>query len=550
MYIDKIEITNYKCYKDTFTFTFNQGLTILVGDNSSGKSTILEAINLALTGYLHGKPLSMILSQYIFNKETVDDYLLNINLRNHVPPPKITISLFLAGDKKETALFWGDGNVNENNQNSGEKGLSFIVELDPKHHDDYLACISGNELLSLPIEYYHYYWRTFSRDNHITPKSIPIKSLLVDSSGPLSQQTSSRYISRIIKDKLDADTIVGVSQAHRKLKDSFKNDYSIKKANDLLKGKGVDSQIELAVELGTKNEWEESVTIEIGTFPFQFLGRGNQSQISLDVVLAKASDKLEVILIEEPENHQSHSNLNVLLDHLTKKLKDKQVLVTTHNSFVANKLGLQSLVLLENKRTIRLTDLTQETQDYFMRLAGYDSLRLLLCKKAILVEGPSDELIIQKAYMCDNGGSLPIHHGIEVISVGTADLRFLEISKLLNKPTVVVKDTDGDIKALEKKYKQYLSQPDAPSIKIIYDPELVEKEETSIKDYNWNTLEPEIIKVNDFKSLCNIFGKTFTTKDELRKYMLNNKTEYALKLFTTNQSFKFPEYVKRAVNQE
>jgi predicted ATP-dependent endonuclease of OLD family len=32
------------------------------------------------------------------------------------------------------------------------------------------------------------------------------------------------------------------------------------------------------------------------------------------------------------------------------------------------------------------------------KLPGYDTLRLILCNKAILVEGPSDELIVQKAY--------------------------------------------------------------------------------------------------------------------------------------------------------
>lgn len=47
--LTKIVIKNYRCYED-FTLEFNKGLNILVGDNDSGKSTLLEAIGLALTG--------------------------------------------------------------------------------------------------------------------------------------------------------------------------------------------------------------------------------------------------------------------------------------------------------------------------------------------------------------------------------------------------------------------------------------------------------------------------------------------------------------------
>ena len=77
-------------------------------------------------------------------------------------------------------------------------------------------------------------------------------------------------------------------------------------------------------------------------------------------------------------------------------------------------------------------------------------MRLILCQKAILVEGDSDELVVQKAYL-NKYGKLPIHDGIDIISVGTSFLRFLEIAVKLNKPTIVVTDNDGNLEALEKK---------------------------------------------------------------------------------------------------
>lgn len=109
----------------------------------------------------------------------------------------------------------------------------------------------------------------------------------------------------------------------------------------------------------------------------------------------------------------------------------KQVFITTHSSFVANKLGLK-IILLENQNTMKFEDLSESTQDFFMKKPGYDTLRFLLCLKAILVEGDADELIVQRAYL-DKYDKLPIEDEIDVISVGTTFLRFLEIAEKLKK---------------------------------------------------------------------------------------------------------------------
>ena len=43
--------------------------------------------------------------------------------------------------------------------------------------------------------------------------------------------------------------------------------------------------------------------------------------------------------------------------------------------------------------------------NYFKKLPGYDTLRLVLAKRVILVEGPSDELVVQRAYRDAHDGS-------------------------------------------------------------------------------------------------------------------------------------------------
>ena len=123
-------------------------------------------------------------------------------------------------------------------------------------------------------------------------------------------------------------------------------------------------------------------------------------------------------------------------------------------------LAWKNLILLNDTGGVGIRDLPDSTQDYFRKLSGYDTLRLVLAKSAILVEGPSDELIIQRAYRDTHDGKLPIEDGIDVMNVrGLAFSRFLDISKLLKKKTTVVRDNNGEDAAhLNARYADYTSE--------------------------------------------------------------------------------------------
>ena len=49
IFVEKLGIQNYKCFRH-FEIVFNEHLNIIVGNNEEGKSTILEALHLCLTG--------------------------------------------------------------------------------------------------------------------------------------------------------------------------------------------------------------------------------------------------------------------------------------------------------------------------------------------------------------------------------------------------------------------------------------------------------------------------------------------------------------------
>lgn len=541
MYITEINIVNFKSFGERFNLKLNEGLNILVGDNEAGKSTILEAINLALTGTIGGKFIKNELSQYLFNNEAVDKYIEEVNKEGvSLELPAIYIEIHLSDDLG--GKFKGNDNLDKDD---GKCGLYIRIAFDEKYKAEYEELIKKKgDIKTLPIEYYDVYWSSFARDDKITTRGIPLKSALIDSSSARFQNGSDVYISRIVRDLLETDDVVAISQAHRKMKDAFGADGSLDTINAKLKAAATSissKDAALGVDLSSKNAWEGSLLTYIDKVPFHHVGKGEQSTVKTKLALGhKKSKEANVILLEEPENHLSHTKLNNLIKDINDNRGDKQIIVSTHNSFVANKLGLGSLILLNDHKTTRLDDLSDGTQRFFAKLAGYDTLRLILCKKAILVEGDSDELIVQKAYMSTHDGRLPVEDGVDVISVRLSFLRFLEIAEKINKTTAVVTDNDGSITALENKYAGYLGDNKKDNINIHYDGTV---DTGVLEDFNYNTLEPKMLKANSRDLLNTVFGTSHATDDELLKYMHDNKTECALAIFETTEQVQYPQYI-------
>ena len=547
-YITEVNIENFKGIEGLFNLKLNDGLNILVGDNEVGKSTILEAIHLALTGMFNGRYLKNELTQYLFNNKVVDKFTAGLNAAGAPAPipPYISIEVFIGGES--LPLLEG----NWNSKKTKATGITLKIAFDEKYRTEYEALVSNKNIKTIPIEYYDVSWKSFA-DESLTPKSISLKSALIDSSSHRYRNGSDVYISQIIRDLLDTEDVVAISQAHRKMKESFMEEPSIIGINAKIKDSASISnkEVKISVDLSSKNAWENTLMTYLDDVPFQHIGKGEQTIVKTKLSLNhKKSKEANVILLEEPENHLSHSKLNQLIREIKDGNCQKQVIVSTHSSFVANKLGLGNIILLHDQQTVRFDELGAGTKSFFEKLAGYDTLRLLLCKKAVLVEGDSDELVLQKAYQDSNSGRLPIEDGVDVISVGTAFLRFLEIAKKLKKLAIVVTDNDGDVDAVKKKYKEYLSEtaPTKEYIKICFDA-VVDMGKLKLSDapFNYNALEPKIVGVNGLEVMNKVLGTEHRTFDDLHVYMHSNKTDCALRIFDTSEKIKYPAYIMDAI---
>ena len=543
--ISKVRISGFKKIRNPFELTFNDLVTILVGDNGVGKSTIVEAINLALSGKYRDAPISRSVSEYLFNKDDVA--LFTNSSQPYLAFPEVRIDVYLEGGDKATAARLSGANCPEKTKKCG---FSFTISFDSEYLPEVEEASRSEHFDSLPIEYFEASWTTFSGEK-VTPRMLPITSVLINPNGDMRPSFGTDRATKSLIDTLDKDDRLALSQGARKGKDGFRHavrnggiNQKLANSTNFKAGKP-----ELDVNLGSADSWYRDLTISLSGVPYENIGAGPQCLLQSEISfgsISSGSKKPTVVLIEEPENHLSYGNLNRLLSLLS-SYQGSQFLCTTHSSFVANKLGLENLVVIGSAMdgipSTALKHLPEATYSFFRKLPGFETLRLALVDKAILVEGPSDELIIQRAYQ-DKYGRSPLADGIDVISVGLAFERFLSIAQLIGKKVAIVTDNDGNPEKVAKKFEPYLS---LENIQAFFDSKAHDEPHDDYPMLRLDTLEATLARSAGREALCSLLGRKDESDHSLIHYMETNKTDTALSIFDSETSIAFPDYITRAI---
>ena len=526
----RIDIRNYRCFR-SFTLDFNARVNIVVGANDSGKSTLLEAINLALSGRVRGRPLAAELSPHMFNQAAVANYLEELRTGKRPIPPEISIDLYL-DETDETAPLKGTNNA----AHEDACGLRVSVRFDRDFAEEYQNFIADPQAVTMvPAEYCAVAWRSFA-DAAVTARSIPISASMIDASAIQLKSGTDYYLQHLVRQHLAPAERVEVARAYRSLREEFSEEAAIAAVNQRLRE--TDDQIlgpdfTLAIDISHSASWESDLVPHLHDLPFRFVGKGQQSTLKILLALHRKLQGSHAVLVEEPENHLAPGRLNEVLAQIETLCAGHQVFAATHSSYVLNKLGLDSLVLLGSDGALRLGEIPPDTLSYFKRLPGFDTLRVVLCNRAILVEGPSDELVVQRAFL-QKFKLTPLQAGVEVISVGLAFRRFLDIAKPLGKRVAVVRDNDGHRpKDIRDRYAEYT---DAKKISV-----------HTGKLADGRTLEPQLIAAAGVQRLNRVFGTSFGSAAELEAHMSGNKTDCALKILEAEEEVPLPKYINEAV---
>lgn len=531
--ISKLLIRNFKKWK-RLDLPLNNDVNILVGDNDTGKSTILQAIEMVLTGKVGGRAIEQEIAPHWFSQQCVRAYLDAAKTDPGAPLPEIVVEAYFQ-DSPDVATLVGRNNV------LGERssGFQLLITFDPDYAPELQEILASDlELVSLPVEYYKVERRDFSGER-APLRNQPVKTAMIDTSGVRLYSGVDYYLRHIISANLSDKERAGLALSYRTYRENLSKSDAVSAANGVLSESDNTLRkrtVTLGLDTSARASWETDVIPHFDQIPFHAVGQGEQSAFKMLLALDKHAKDKQVVLVEEPENHLSFGNLNELLKRIQKRGKNQQLILTTHSSLVLNKLGLDKLTLLADGSHTRFNDLSDETRDHFLKLAGYDTLRLLLARATILVEGPSDELIVQKAYE-QRFGHPPIDDGIDIISVQLTFKRFLELGEKLGRKIAVITDLDSDTDQ-EKARRRFQD---------------FEKADGNVRGFvgaveNGRTLEPQLVAAAGLTCLNTVLGTSFTNNQAMIDYMTVSKTDSALALLLTSEPVAFPTFIHAAID--
>lgn len=517
-YLKRMRIYGFKKFA-TFDIGFNKDTNILIGDNESGKSTILDAINLVLTQKY--KNYDKYIVKELLNADLASKFKLDPRVENL---PYIQIDLeFQLDDIPNNGLYWGMTHGFEKNKSFF--GIRFQCIIPDDIITELMPLI---ELGQIPYEYYQMTWNTFQGYPYNTLKK-PLNFLLIDNDDIDSNNSYNYYNKSLFSSNHDKGLQSQIkSEFRNKINEVFSN-LPMNDVNDHQKF-GVNEK---------RIIFENIITILDDNIPIENKGKGRENIIKTQIALDKNVGKIDILAIEEPENHLSFSNLKQMISEI-KKQEGKQLIITTHESMIANSLNLKNVLWIKETNAESLKDISEDDSDFFLKTSDNNMLQYILSSKVILVEGPTEYMLIPKIFEKLHNKYIE-ECGITIIDCGGVKYkRYLDIANKTNKKVAII--TDNDKKQSNLDYKNTFNTT-SDNIKIYMDDSLENWTwETCFYNLNKSKLEQLIdIEENaDYLFHGNDYGKVLGK-------MLNNKVDTAYKMYKTDFDFEIPEYIKESL---
>ncbi|CAD0221531.1 ATP-dependent nuclease [Chryseobacterium sp. JV274] len=511
--IKKLKLHNFRKFKN-LEIDFDDDLNLLIGDNEAGKSSILTAIDLVLSG--SRTKVENIGLENLFNKDIIREFLSSERNNNNLP--KLFLELYLDEQNNDRT----SGRNNSDNVECDGLRLNIFPN---DEYSKYIKDILENPDCVFPFEFYTISFTTFS-DISYNSFAKHLKHIFIDNSSMNNEYAMKEYVKDIYNSSL-TNTLEKYKHHHqyRHHKEQFKKNV-LKDLNDRI------GDYNFSLKNNSKSNLDNDLTIYENEISIDNKGKGKQAIIKTELALSRNVQDLDALLIEEPENHLSHVNTRLLIEKI-KDSNNKQIFITTHSNLISTRLDLRKSILLNStdNKAIKLISLPKETAQFFIKAPDNNILEFILARKNILVEGDAEFMLIDKFSQKHLNNNL---HRLEinVLSVdGTSFSHYLEIAKLLNIKTCVITDNDGQTKGeMDENFAKYASE----NIKVYFD---VDTERRTF----------EICLYQDNTALCDKLFITPKRKLSIQDYMLKNKTESAYKLLLDESNIEVPTYIKDAL---
>jgi putative ATP-dependent endonuclease of OLD family len=469
MFLSELKIWNFRKYGTNGSsdpglhLRLNKGLNLLVGENDSGKTAIIDAVKFVLQT-----------QSYDYQWLEEEDFFLQ-------PEPR-PIDINRAKSLKIECIFRGFDAEN----NEAANFLEWLgIEKNKDGHDQYFLKVTLNaERKDRKISYnikagpddegiqLDGVARDFLRVTYLKPlrdaerELIPgrrsrlaqiLKSHEAFSSVPEADHTITKIAEKANKqiegyfkgkdgnnsDILDQSGKLLLSDINEYLKEFFTEKEINKIAKFKLSGQSLSGILEkLILDLVEENSG---------------LGSYNRLYIATELLLLKRTNYygLKLSLIEEVEAHLHPQAQLRLIEYLQNEIAGKsgvQLIMTTHSPNLASKVKLDNLIICMGDKVFPMgCDFTKlEKGDYLFleRFLDVTKANLFFAQSVILVEGDAENILLP--IIADILDKPLTKHGVSVVNVqSTAFLRYSKIFKRSSGEGMDVKIavvTDNDIK--------------------------------------------------------------------------------------------------------
>lgn len=539
MYISELKLWNFRKYgksdwdldKPHLIVPFSEGLNVLIGENDSGKTAILDAIKLVLKTHA-----------YEWIKVEEDDF--------YNDSTKLRIEIIFKGLKIEEAKNFTEWLGWEGEGNEAKAILRLIYEVEIKNDRILPSDIkAGMDETGYPLNAEA---KDYLRATYLKALRDADNELIAKKNSRVSQILQGHDLFKTKEGQPPHEFEEWFKEVNNKIKDWFEktaangngksNKEQIKDIIDKFLKEFIEDSLSSKLQLSDPEIKAILEKISLGIVGAKNLGLGTMNRLYMAAELLhleKEWDGLKLCLIEELEAHL-HPQAQMKVVEALQNEKKVQFILTTHSPNLASKVKIENLIICNDNEVYSLkeseTKLEKENYAFLKRFLDVTKSNLFFAKGVIIVEGWAEEILIPA--IAERLGYDLTKNEVSIVNVGsTAFMHFAKIflrndGKAINVPVAIV--TDLDIRPNDK---GVFNEPDQQSKRRKIESSLGDLSSSKVKFFiakEW-TLEWCLFKSETMAELFKqatslVHNKTKSFKKVDKKWSSNFKTALICKL--------------------
>lgn len=432
MFLSRLKLKNFRKYKE-LEVPFKKGLNVLIGENDSGKTAIIDSIRILLGTQSY--------EFYILNEKDFN------NLNDELEIECTFCFEEKSVDKVAKFLEWITFDI--------EKKPQLMVRLTANFKDFKVkrSITVGEKGLESRFDLIDEL-----RITYLKPLRDANRELIAGRFSRLSQILKSHEL--FLNKGNDHEFIEYVQEFNENINEYFnKNEGSIiiEKINSHLykflgQEKESDYKTDINITEDDLNSILNSLNLSLSKNKVG-LGTLNQLYMSLELLLFEIDkNSLSLCLIEELEAHLHPQAQLRTIRHLQNEfIENNQIILTTHSINLASSIKLENLILCKNNNVYPLgkeyTKLDKDDYEFLEIFLDTTKANLFFAKGVIFVEGDAENILVPT--IAEIIGKPLYEYGVSVVNIsGVAFKRYSRIflrndeNKNLDIPVAIITDLD------------------------------------------------------------------------------------------------------------